>query len=140
MPSGVMAQSIALLIHSKGKRSFACHETSHLLLHEQEGYHHLLHMDPIVISTQTSDSFRTRPLGYSDVKKALSTEKIGKVGTLMLELPHRELGGKCTPWVDILEMQQYCKENDIQFHCDGARIFEATAGYRQVCEGTCRTL
>jgi len=125
MPSGVMAQSIALLIH--GKKTFACHESSHLLLHEQEAYQHLLHMNPIVISTATETSFQSRPLEFDNVKKALSEES--DVGTLILELPHRELGGKCTPWQDLLEMQRYCKSRNIMFHCDGARIFEATAGY-----------
>merc|ERR1719506_2425711 len=82
MPSGVMAQSIALLIHassssssqtsssskkknnnnsagnSNGNRNneeqskrkiFACHRTSHLLLHENEGYADLLHMDAVIL-------------------------------------------------------------------------------------------
>ena len=78
MPSGVMAQSIALLIHASSssssqtsssskknnnnsagnsngnrnngeqskRKTFACHRTSHLLLHENEGYADLLHMMP----------------------------------------------------------------------------------------------
>jgi uncharacterized protein YkuJ len=48
---------------------------------------------------------------------------------LILELPHRELGGKLTPWNDVLAMQQTLRSKGVAFHCDGARIFEATAGY-----------
>jgi Beta-eliminating lyase len=51
-----------------------------------------------------------------------------KVAALILEVPHRELGGKMTPWNDIVQMRDYCRENGIAFHCDGARIFEATSG------------
>jgi threonine aldolase len=128
MPSGVMAQSIALLIHSsESKRRFACHESSHLILHEQEAYQHLLHMDPIVIASQ-ADGFRRHPLIMEDVKKALEQHH-DETSALILELPHRELGGKCTPWQDIVLMRDYCYSNNIKLHCDGAQIFEATVGY-----------
>ena len=51
MPSGVMAQQIALLIHSKNrtKTMFACHHSSHLLLHEEEGFRNLLEMESMVV-------------------------------------------------------------------------------------------
>jgi len=62
-----------------------------------------------------------------------STEKLQKAGdvlsTLILELPHRELGGKLTPWNEVHQISKLCKEECIHFHCDGARIFEASAGY-----------
>lgn len=129
--SGVMAQNIALRIHGgKHKYRFVCHESSHLLLHEQEAYQHLMHMDPIVIYTrQSNDLFHSRPMEIKDVTSALLEQHVNTVGTLLLELPHRELGGTCTPWEDILQMRDYCHSHGIKFHCDGARIFEATAGY-----------
>lgn len=51
------------------------------------------------------------------------------VSTLMLELPHREIGGKLTPWDEVEEISRLCESRGIQLHCDGARIFEASAGY-----------
>ena len=168
MPSGVMAQSIALLIHndslrrSIGRRGdggeeedraaderncspsdgtrgrFACHHSSHLILHENEGYRHLLSMEPLILSTQTRVYKEDIPIGvppltYSDVQQALEDgdESPGTTGlsTLMIELPHRELGGKLTPWEDVLKMKSLCWERGIRFHCDGARLFEASAGY-----------
>jgi hypothetical protein len=59
MPSGVMAQSIALLIHrdasldsrKEPRNRFACHHSSHLLLHEEESYRKLLGMEPVILST-----------------------------------------------------------------------------------------
>ncbi len=87
--SGVMAQNIALRIHG----------------HEQEAYQHLMHMDPIVIYTrQSNDLFHSRPMEMKDVTSALLEQHVNTVGTLLLELPHRELGGTCTPWEDILQM------------------------------------
>ena len=184
MPSGVMAQSIALMIHSKTHRMknkinnddtknkdkkryqvrFACHHTSHLLLWEEDSYKELLDMDVVEISTKydhdLNDVHRDSisiihvpPMGYQDVYNAFTKEKehylmshndddddddnngiisnLGQSGlsTLIIELPHRELGGKRTPWDDILRIQKLCKEEGVKFHCDGARIFEASAGY-----------
>ncbi|KAL3909266.1 MAG: hypothetical protein SGILL_008154 [Bacillariaceae sp.] len=54
---------------------------------------------------------------------------LDEVSTLILELPHRELGGKLTPYEDIVKMRKHTKAHSVAFHCDGARIFEASAGY-----------
>ncbi len=152
MPSGVMAQSIALLIHSSGVTAqsspscpsslpfrFACHHTSHLLLWEENAYEKLLNMDVTEICTKDSkheNGVHVPPMHYEDVSKCFKNEKEkqlkgeeGRLSTLIIELPHRELGGKLTPWKDVLGIGQLCKEEGVKFHCDGARIFEASAGY-----------
>jgi threonine aldolase len=140
MPSGVMAQSIALLIHSAADGSsdsrpkvFGCHHSSHLLLYEQEAYRELLHLEPIIISTETQagkNGPHVPAMAFADVENAFKEHLAdSRVTTLILELPHRELGGKLTAWEDVLLMRDYCRQQDIRFHCDGARIFEASAGY-----------
>jgi threonine aldolase len=160
MPSGVVAQSIALLVHRERQQKksfhrtrFACHHSSHLLLHEQEAYRKLLGMEPVIISTvptRTLDSehrdfLEVPPLTFRDVYDALehpleedqSNERRvrDEVSTLLLELPHRELGGKLTPWSDVLKMRDYCHNHGLAFHCDGARLFEASAGYSETLRG-----
>ena len=153
--SGGMAQSISLMIHatkngSSGLRAFACHPTSHLLLHEQDAYSELLAMEALLTGAKGFDinNFKQNgccgmaPMRLSDVKNMLSTGNdtlitypnqksitSNDVSTLMLELPHREIGGKLTPWEEVQGMSALCKENGVKFHCDGARMFEASAGY-----------
>lgn len=147
MPSGVMAQNIALSIHSEKKEGetdtdeysteFICHHSSHLLLHEEEAYDALLGMKAIIISTKekvADNGICIPPMKFDDVERAISFMKCGSDGTrrvvaLIIELPHRELGGKLTEWHDIEKMAKLCKLHSIKFHCDGARIFEASAGY-----------
>ena len=162
MPSGTMAQSIALLIHAKRQQrhspndnelstnnndqddhtrqyrhKFACHPSCHLLLHEQDAYKELIGMDAIpVTSSSSDDSLHISPLKYEDVELALKNEYEASssslksiITCLILELPHRELGGKLTPWNDVKKIRQLCEKEGIKFHCDGARIFEASAGY-----------
>jgi threonine aldolase len=173
MPSGIMAQSIALLIHSQqhqqpkdqpqtksNKRiersAFACHPTCHLLLHEQDAYAELLGMSAVVIHHHHDDrqqpdhttsvvveptTLSVPPLLYADVVRTLNeyNEQIGQndkddnhnnapVSTLLLELPHREIGGQLTPWDDVLHIREYCDQHNIRFHCDGARFLEASVG------------
>ena len=170
MPSGVMAQSISLLIHQAQQQQqqqprtsevasrplpprsrFACHPTSHLLLHEKEGYQALLHMDPVVVMPQQESSLDAGisgpPLRYADVvaafEKKTTRSALGNgedkqqilvrdvIHTLLIELPHRELGGKHTPWDEVEALGAYCHQHGIAFHCDGARLFEASAGYNK---------
>ena len=159
MPSGVMAQSIALLIHhgrrskdgkecssdiadeeQSGRGTFACHWTSHLLLHEGEAYSELLNVDATVLPLgsdgpcggSVGNTFGVEPMRLVDVKELLGTADSSSSpipSTIILELPHREIGGKLTPWEEVEQMGQLCKENGIVFHADGARLFEAAAGY-----------
>jgi Beta-eliminating lyase len=191
MPSGVMAQSIALLIHHHRSSTsqegedprgvedgtpntnggcFACHESSHLLLHEQHAYRELLGMEALVLpsppttretSSIVDDLKAARgppnvqlgalPLDSATVRRELDAHfqqpygtshepQRRRLSTLVLEAPHRELGGKVTSLQDIWDMKDYCRTRSIRFHCDGARIFEASAAYapsatlRQVSE------
>jgi len=157
MPSGVMAQSIALLIHRRNLRAqgagassdagaghggaFACHRTSHLLLHEGEGYSELLNMDAIVLPLGSDgpcggplgNTLGVEPMLLADVEEMVKNSVSGSSSclpsTIILELPHREVGGKLTPWREVEQMSKLCKENGVAFHADGARLFEAAAGY-----------
>jgi threonine aldolase len=177
MPSGGMAQSIALLIHSnnqttnsntnsnddhdhddhdeknsereskekKKKRFFICHKTSHLLLHEQDGYRELCGLDAISLpNNDIGLGLGASPLLYQHVQDYFEKQdqeqqnidnnvKESMISTIMLELPHRELGGKITPWDDIIQLRNFATTRDIKLHCDGARIFEATTatGYQK---------
>lgn len=153
--SGGMAQSIALMIHAKSHssssgrssvRTFACHPTSHLLLHENNAYSELLGMEVIFTGNEKHFDKQNGRLGMaamrlSDVNDILSSNDTlvthpkqksitcNDISTLMLELPHREIGGKLTPWDEVHGMSTLCKVKGVKFHCDGARIFEASAGY-----------
>jgi threonine aldolase len=54
---------------------------------------------------------------------------------LLIELPHREIGGICTPYEDLVQMSAHCKRRGVAFHCDGARLWEAEAFYCSQEEG-----
>uniref|UniRef100_A0A7S2LGJ1 Aromatic amino acid beta-eliminating lyase/threonine aldolase domain-containing protein n=1 Tax=Leptocylindrus danicus TaxID=163516 RepID=A0A7S2LGJ1_9STRA len=155
LPSGTMAQSIALKIHaSRGNQvvegnAFACHETSHLLLWEEESYEYLLNMDAFVVErhpdiskegtkNEENKHVHSLPMAFSDVhhmfellREESGCKIVSETGltTLILELPHRELGGKLTAWEDVEAIGELCRREGVAYHLDGARIFEAAAGY-----------
>ena len=117
MPSGVMAQEIALSIHncnnSETEKYFMCHYTSHLLLHEQGGYDKLLHMKPIIVQP-VEGALIQPPMTYNSVMETFKLHPTITVSALFLECPHREIGGKCTPFEDILKLSEYCRANNIK--------------------------
>src|SRR5262249_15230843 len=89
MPSGTMAQQIALRIHADrlGRRTVLWHPTAHPEKHEDQAVPRLHGLAP-------------RPVGNPD--QLLTTDELQEVaeyaGVLLLELPQREIGGQLPAW------------------------------------------
>jgi threonine aldolase len=92
MPSGTMAQQIALRIHCErhGNRRIAFHPQCHLDVHEERGYAHLhgLHADLL-----GSRERLPTPEDLEAVREPL--------GAVVLELPAREIGGQLPAWEEL---------------------------------------
>lgn len=135
LPSGVMAQNIVLAIsRGKGNSRFLCHHTSHLLLHEHNAYQELLQMEALVVGEEEKDAEIRDAMRFDSVLTTLtqnnsSTPTTNKPGVILLECPHREVGGKVTPLSEIVQLSQYCRQENIHFHMDGARLWEALPHY-----------
>ena len=136
LPSGTMAQQIVLRIYAERcqRKSFACHFSSHILLHEQDSYNTLSELDAIVIPPNQNKSTQL-PISFETVVQQLSASPTP--ACLVLECPHREIGGKCTPWEDLVKIFNYCKSHDIALHMDGARLWEAAAAYQRPLPELC---
>jgi threonine aldolase len=48
---------------------------------------------------------------------------------LLVELPQRDLGGQLPAWDDLVAQVAWARERGAAAHLDGARLWEATAGY-----------
>ena len=128
MPSGTMAQQIALKIYSEetGISSFAIHPTSHLELHEQQAYSHLSNLKSVVIGD------KTRQLNAEDLK-AITTS----ISTVIIELPAREIGGQLPSWKELEAIKKETKARGIFLHMDGARLWETKAFYKKSYQKIC---
>jgi hypothetical protein len=137
-----MAQQIALLIHfhnsattaEPAERSFICHYSSHILLHEKDTYSHLLNMRPVVVEATPNTAVQP-PIGFKQIESKI-TQAPRKPCAVVLECPHREIGGKCTPYADLEHISQLCRRRGVAFHMDDARLWEAIAHYTSCTTST----
>jgi len=117
MPSGTMAQQIAMRIWSDKSKSkkIAFHPLSHLEIHEQQGYKYLHNLEAILLGEQD------RLFNLSDLE-AINF----KIAALLVELPQREIGGQLPEFKDLIAFRSWCDSNGCAMHLDGARLWECT--------------
>ncbi len=120
MPSGTMAQQIALRIWSDQAHidRVAFHPTCHLELHEQGAYRQLHGLSSTLLGGPDR-------LFTIDDLEALREP----VAAILFELPQREIGGYLPKWDDLVEMTDWARERSIKLHLDGARLWETKPFY-----------
>jgi threonine aldolase len=118
--TGTMTQVTALRIACDERRSrlVALHPTAHIFKHER-GNHQLL---DAFHALQVGDPFRPFTLGEL---QAIPDQ----LGAVSLELPAREIGGQLPGWDELEAIKSHCRDQGIHLHMDGARLWEAAAGY-----------
>jgi threonine aldolase len=120
MPSGTMAQQIALRIHAERRslRTIAFHPTCHLELHEERAYQHLHGLVGV-------------PIG--DARRLITLDDLRGVreplAAVLFELPQREIGGRLPEWTALEEQVAFAHAQGAAVHLDGARLWECTPYY-----------
>ena len=126
MPSGTMAQQIALRIWCERQANFtvAMHPTAHPETSEHAGYQFLHGLRRLQFGGP--EFLRDRILTAADF------DLLGqKPGVALLELPYRPLGGQLPTWDELLAIKAWTAERGIPFHLDGARIWQCTSFYQK---------
>jgi threonine aldolase len=124
--SGTMTQVTALRLAAmeRGNAPVALHPTSHIFVHERSNYQLLGHFNALQVGE------RTRPWLAADIEAV--PDRLSAVG---LEIPMREIGGQLSSWDELQAIKVYSRAQGIHLHMDGARLWEAAAGYgRHVAE------
>ena len=122
MPSGTMAQQIALRIHAdrRGVRTCAFHPTCHLAIHEEEAYVQLHGL----VGVNVGDAHELMTLAdLQGVHEPLAA--------VLFELPQREIGGRLPAWRDLEEQVAFVRTQGAAVHLDGARLWECTPYYQR---------
>ncbi len=115
LPSGTIAQQSALRVHAdrSGVRTVAMHPRNHLDVFERYAY-------------QWLHDLRGIPVGSAN--RLLTLEALQgiheQIGTLLVELPQRELGGLLPSWDELVELTGWAREQGMALHMDGARLWE----------------
>jgi prepilin-type processing-associated H-X9-DG protein len=138
LPSGVMAQMMILASCKEisGSNNFMCHWSSHLLLWEHDSFKQLLAMKALVVPPSNPDGAVQEPVTYSSFLRTFNEVSDGGVAVVIIECPHREIGGKITSYEDLKQISEFCRAKKIHLHMDGARLWEATAAYQIDCSVT----
>jgi threonine aldolase len=122
MPSGTMAQQVALRIWSDETHvaTVAFHPTCHLELHIADGLNHLHEIERVLVGDPL------RLITLRDLE-GLAVP----VSALLLELPQREIGGYLPTWDELVSQCQWAREKGIKLHMDGARLWESQPYYQR---------
>ncbi len=122
LPSGTMAQGASLRIHAERRstRTVLWHPACHLERWEGQA-HSRIH------------GLTGRPIGQPDRLITLADlEAVAEpAAALLLELPQRDLGGRLPDWDDLNAQVGWARDRGSAVHLDGARLWEAAAGYRR---------
>jgi threonine aldolase len=120
MPSGTMAQPIALRIWSerRGIGTVAFHPTCHLELHEEMAYARLHGLHRKLVGDPN------RLITLDDLERIREP-----LAALLLELPQREIGGLLPSWDDLGAQVAWARKREVALHLDGARLWEAQPFY-----------
>lgn len=120
MPSGTMAQQIALRIWSdrSGIRNVAFHATCHLETSEESNFRLLHNLNSVLLG----ERYRLPTLA--------DLQSLGlPLSTVLLELPQRTIGGALPTWEELVAITTWAREQGIRLHMDGARLWECRPYY-----------
>jgi threonine aldolase len=126
MPSGTMANQLAISVLSNENTKVFVQDTSHVYRDEAD-------------AAQSVFNKRLMPLAKNEtyftldvLKKAI--ENLGNeevfasgVGCVSIENPVRRMDERMMPLEEIKKISDYCRGNNIKLHLDGARIYMASA-------------
>ncbi len=118
LPSGTMAQGIALRIWCGAGGHFGMHPSSHVEIHEERGYSHLFGLRATLVGEFDREM---QPKHLAAVKDPLAT--------LLMELPSRENGGRLPTWEELQELCDLARARGMRLHLDGARVWQAQVAY-----------
>jgi threonine aldolase len=129
MPSGTMANLASLLAHCRHREgAVLMGDGSDLYVYEQEGASLCRGLAYEPVPTQPDGTLR-----IADLKAALDRAggvKSHPVAAICLENPHNLCGGIVLPQAYINEVAGFAHRHGVQFHLDGARLFNAAVASR----------
>ncbi len=123
MPSGTMAQQVALRIWSErsGRKTVAMHPLNHLDFYESYAYQRLHDLQSMAL---------IQPPELERLLTVDDLERSGEApGMLLLELPQRAIGGQLPSWDQLVGMTSWARSRGAAVHMDGARLWESQPFY-----------
>ncbi|OYU95267.1 MAG: threonine aldolase [Bacteroidetes bacterium B1(2017)] len=119
--SGTQTNQIAIKVHTQPADEVICHELAHVYLYEGGG---------IAYNSGASVRLLTGNRGMftaQQVKENINKEDVHFPSTKLVcvENTMNKGGGACWDWQELLKIKEVCTNNNLAFHLDGARLFNA---------------
>jgi threonine aldolase len=116
---GVIAQECLLRARSEERESVyvALSPLSHLDLDEANGIEYIHNLRPVRLG-------RHAPFTLAELQRARQ-----RLAAVVVELPLRRAGYLLPPWGELQRISAWCRDHEVPLHFDGARLWEAAAGY-----------
>jgi threonine aldolase len=120
-PSGTMTNQIAIKCHTQPGDEVICDQSSHVYQYEGGG---------IAFNSGASVKLLPGDLGRitaEQVSSVINPDDPHRAHTSMvcLENTSNRGGGSCYDFEEVKRIYKVCKDNNLKFHLDGARIFNA---------------
>jgi threonine aldolase len=116
---GVIAQQCLARVRSEERASpyIALSPLGHIDHDEANGLEYLHGLRPVRLG-------RHGPFALADLQRVRQ-----RLAAVIVELPLRRAGFLLPPWRDLERISAWCRDNEVPLHFDGARLWEAAAGY-----------
>lgn len=126
MPSGTMANQLAIAVLSGVKTKVFVQETSHVYRDEADAAQAVFQKRLMPLATGAS-FFTASQL--ADAIEALKEQEVfdSGIGVVSIENPVRRTLGRTVPFDEIRKVSEYCRSKQLKLHLDGARLFLAAA-------------
>lgn len=126
MPSGTMANQLAIAVLSGENTKVFVQDTSHVYRDEADAAQSVFNKRLMPLAKD--ETFFTAKQLQTAVEN-LSNKEVFKsgIGAVSIENPVRRTDGRAVPIEEIQKISTYCRSNNIKLHLDGARIFMASA-------------
>ena len=120
-PSGTMTNQIAIKCHTQPGNEVICEKNSHVYIYEGGGiaFNSSCQVKPI-------DGDRGR-IKAEQIEPLINPDDIHKPVTSLVSVENTSNrgGGSCYEFQDFIDIKTLCDKNNLHFHLDGARLFNA---------------
>lgn len=126
-PSGTMTNQIAIKCHTQPGDDVICDESAHVYQYEGGG---IAFNSGASVKLLYGDRGR---INAEQIRKAINDDDNHKPHTSLvcLENTSNRGGGSCYDFSEIKKMKQVCIENELSFHLDGARLWNALVAKKE---------
>ena len=125
MPTGTLANQLALRRHSGTNARVVLQEQSHIYQDEGDALARLSGLNAIPLA-KDKPYFTATELQEA-LHRSVTGRVLNPVGAVSIESPVRRQAGQVVPWGEIQSITQLCKKMGIPVHLDGARLYMMSA-------------